>query len=150
MTIVDNTVRRECTCLLSFMISLIPLMLNIRTWTNYKHDKVETQIEMQRTCGTLAVPCSAILQCTVRPLKCICCKHTAASQCRCSVNERPLMYFKGKCNALESEVQYTLREEYHWSARKCTGNALHFDLGIYPKTIPAQYISYLRGWQING
>ena len=44
-----------------------------------------------------------------------------------------IMYFKGECNALESEVQCTLREAYHWSARKCalrcTGNALHFDLG---------------------
>ncbi len=27
------------------------------------------QIEMQRTCSALAVPCSAILQCTARPLK---------------------------------------------------------------------------------
>ena len=28
--------------------------------------------------------CSAVLQCTARPLKCICCNYTAALQCRCS------------------------------------------------------------------
>ena len=136
----------------------------------------------QRTCSALAVPCSAILQCTARPLKCICCKHTVASHCRCSVHYTAMrsvyevwnsaicfnvgighfkgsawgvcnkisiiyfiwsaihvhcrwniMYFKRECNALESEVQCTLREGYHWSAQKCalryTGNALHFDLG---------------------
>ncbi len=44
------------------------------------------------------------------------------------------MYFKGECNALESEVHCASREAYHWSAPKCalrcTGNMLHFDLGI--------------------
>ncbi len=145
-----------------------------------------SQMEMQRTCSALAVPCSAILQCSPRPLKCICCKHTAASHCRCSVHVQctlhcsekclrgvntawGIMYFKGECNALESEVQCTLREAYYWSvwkcALRCTGNALHFDLGyvmsclkcggtsncIYLLTdgwtdATRSFISVLRGW----
>ncbi len=115
--------------------------------------------------------CSAILQYTARPLKCICCKHTAALQCRGSVHYTAvrsvntrceysvlIRHFKGsawcvcsvisilhmmcntrqvKHNVLQGRVQCTLREACHWSARKCalrcTGNVLHFDLGIHIK-----------------
>ncbi len=60
---------------------------------------------MQRTCNALAVHCSAILQCTARPLKCKCCQHTAASQCRCNT-------LQVKHNVLQGRVQCT----WEWSA----------------------------------